>query len=382
MKKKIAGLLGLALLSTSAFASKARLQALGEDTYGSFFLDDARNVTLNPAMLNFHKDFIILEWGNTATSTTTFEGTDFTLSTDQDLAAAPKAEGGMFKAVGNMVYGLYFGDESNTANGLRTLAMGANAVHEQNDVHFYVAGDAGVQWGLKVTYHDYKDETTANEVKSSASRIALGIISGDIEAFLTMGLQNKAEDKDGDEFKGKGSYQLGLTYGMGDVDYMVELRSIQVEDKNGDEFKADYKRVGVAKTYKLNDKATAWASAWYKMDNSKNDMTAVSAYGDLKKTYLPVTMAVEVMVKDWLVLRGSVGANVIGTTENNNGDKQTIANSTLVTAGAGIVFGDLVIDGMIGNTDNNTTVAESTAGGNGTLRTDALMSRVSMTYKF
>ena len=155
MKKQIASILGIALLSTSAFASKARLQALGEDTYGSFFIDDARNVTLNPAMLNFHKDFVTMEWGDT---------TDTLAASGQDTAATPKAEGGMFKASGNMVYGLYFGDESNTGNALRTAAMGANAVYESNLTSFYVAGDAGVQWGVKFSYHDFQDE--ANDIKS------------------------------------------------------------------------------------------------------------------------------------------------------------------------------------------------------------------------
>ena len=375
MKKQIASILGIALLSTSAFASKARLQALGEDTYGSFFIDDARNVTLNPAMLNFHKDFVIMEWGDT--------------SNTLDAAATPKAEGGMFKASGNMVYGLYFGDESNTGNELRSLAMGANAVHESNLTSFYVAGDAGVQWGVKFSYHDYSDETGASDVKSSATRAAFGVVSGDIEAFLNMGLSNTAE-KGGNEFEGKGSFQVGVTYGMGDIDYLLDLRSIQVEDANGDEFKAQYTRLGLAKTYKLNDKATAWASAWYKMDNQENDMTAVAAF-ESKKTYLPVSMAVEVMVKDWLALRGSVASNVIGTEENANGDKKTIADSTVVSAGAGLIFGDLTIDGMIANEGTTTCDASTTtetcntevAGTEaGTLGFGNMMSRVSMTYKF
>lgn len=363
MKKHIASILGLALLSTGAFASKARLQALGEDTYGSFFIDDARNVTLNPAMLNFHKDFITMEWGDTSNAT--------------DAAATPRAEGGMFKASGNMVYGLYFGDESNTANTLRILAMGANAVTESNNTNLYIAGDAGVQWGVKLTHHSYKDE--ANDVDSNAMRTAIGIISGDVEAFLKMGLQNKAE-KGNSEFEGKGSFQIGVTYGMGDMDYMLELRSIQTEDADGEEFKAQYTRLGAAKTYKLNDKATAWASAWYMMDNEEHDQLGVDV--ESKKAYLPVKLGLEVMVKDWLALRGSVGGNVIGTEEDAAGDKKTIEDSTFVNAGAGIMLGDLTIDGMIGNHNNATTVGESTAGGNGTLRTDTLLSRVSMTYKF
>ena len=46
------------------------------------------------------------------------------------------------------------------------------------------------------------------------------------------------------------------------------------------------------------------------------------------------------------------------------------------------MFGDFVVDGLIGNNTSTGPGAESTAGGVGTLRTDTLMSRVSMTYKF
>ncbi len=368
MKKQIAIAMGLAVLSTGVQASKARLQALGEDTYGSWFIEDSRNVTLNPALLNMHKDFVTMEWGNTNNTT--------------DAAASPRAEGGIFKAAGNMIYGLYFGDESNTANGLR----GATGVDpEENNTSFYVAGDAGVQWGAKLTYHSFEDE--ASDVKSDATRAALGLVSGDVEAFLKVGLTNKAE-KGAAEFEGKGSYQLGVTYGMGDIDYLLEVRTLTVENAGGDEFTAQYTRLGVAKTYKLNDKANVWTSAWYKMDNSECDFTIAACQGigrdkgDVKDTYLPVTIALEVSAKDWLMLRGSVSNNIIGSREDDNGDKKTFEDTTSVAAGASLLFGDLTVDGMIGNTDNNTTVGESTAGGTGTLRTDALMSRVSMTYKF
>lgn len=372
MKKQIAIAMGLAVLSSGAIASKARLQALGQDTYGSLFLDDARNVTLNPAHLNFHKDFVTLEWGDTA---------DTVPGAGQDSAKTPRAEGGMFKASGNMVYGLTFGDESNTGNQLRTAAMGTTDVlHESNNASFYVAGDAGVQWGVKVTHHSYEDESAAKTKKSDAQRITLGVISGDIETFAKIGLVNKAENND-KEFNGKGSYQVGVTYGMGDVDYMVELRGITLEDADSNEYTAQFTRLGVAKSYKLNDKANVWTSAWYKMDNSENDLTE-SGGGEKKETYLPVSIALEVNAKEWLTLRGSITSEVIGNDEDDNGDKVTRANTTKVAAGASLNFGDLVIDGMIGNTNNDVTVGESTEAGAGTLRTDALMSRVSMTYKF
>ena len=59
MKKHILIATGLALLSGAAHATKARMQALGQDqNLGSFYLGDTRNVFRNAADLNGTKDYI------------------------------------------------------------------------------------------------------------------------------------------------------------------------------------------------------------------------------------------------------------------------------------------------------------------------------------
>lgn len=381
MKKKVAIAIGLAVLSTSALASKARLEALGQNAEGSMWLDDARNVMLNPAHLNYHKDFMTMEWGNTDAG-----------SADVDATSTPRAEGGMFKASGNMVYGLYFGSESNTSNSLRRAAMGGNEVEEQNNTDFFIAGDAGVQWGARLTYHSYTDEVTDtatdDKISSSATRLTLGVVSGDTHAFLNYGLGNTAEDEQsGTEFKGNSSMDLGVTHNMNDMAYMLRYSAVAAENASGNEVKVNKTWLGAGKQYKLNDKANAWAEAWYKMENSECDAGITAACSiftgeEEKSTYLPVTMGVEVMAKDWLTLRGSVAHEIMGTDENADGDKKTRTNTTVVNAGASLTFGDLSVDGTIGNNSDTGVAGNNTASGTGVLRTDALMSRVSMTYKF
>ena len=74
----------------------------------------------------------------------------------------------------------------------------------------------------------------------------------------------------------------------------------------------------------------------------------------------------------------------MGTIENNDqdtsagtvGKKKSEANTTNVAAGATLNFGNLKVDGVIG-TQGNGSATE-----NGTLRTDNLMSRVSVHYWF
>ncbi len=395
MKKQIALAAGLAVLSTGALASKARLQALGEDTYGSMFLDDSRNVLLNPAHLNVHKDMVMLELGSSRTtgSLTAENGAN----NDQDTIGSARAEGGYFKAAGNMVYGIYFGEETNTGNAIRTAAMGSDAVHEDNVTTLMLAGDAGVQWGVKLSYSDYKNDGDNEE--SNSARATIGLNSGDFESFLQVGLSNTASGEastdtsgaggysTGDDisFEGKGSYQLGVTYNLGDIDIMAEYRGITAEDEDGNEFTASFTRVGVAKTYKLNERATLWTSAWYKMDTTENDMTLSnlgggfgSDYaGEYTRTYLPVTIALEYAAKEWLALRGSVTGEVFGTNENDAGDEMTRASRTQVNVGASLIFGDFNIDAAFGTEDHYNCEKNIADSGS-----DNMMSRVSMTYKF
>lgn len=388
MKKQIAIAMGLAVISTSAFATKARLEALGEDAGGSQFISDNRNVFLNPATVNYHKDFVTFEWGDTDTGVAA-------TSPDTDAAATPHAEGGFFKASGNMAYGVYFGSESNTSNRLRGAAgvvdSGGNFVDEENNIDLFVAGDAGIQWGANLTYTSSKNEQDATEPEQQAMRATVGAITGDIEAFADVGLANTAESSVA-EFEGESSLDAGASYAMGDVTYMARFQIIQAQDGNSDEFKAQNIWVGAAKNYRLNDKSNVWVSGWYKTDNSECE-GAFATNGacdgtaeEKKDSYVPINVAVEVAVKEWLTLRGSVGQNLIGTTDNGD-DKATISDSTTVAAGASLNWGDFQVDGLIGNmntnaTGNNTVGSTDTENGGGVLRTDALMSRVSFLYKF
>ena len=387
MKKHIAIAIGLAVVSGSAFATKARLEALGEDKNGSQFLSDNRNVFLNAAHLNYHKDLVTYEWGET--NQTGALG-------DTDATTQPHAEGGVFKSNGNMVYGIYLGGESDISNSWRaasgSAATKASLQTEHDVLDVFVGGDAGVQWGANITYSASKDEVGA-EKEQSLLRARLGVISGDVEGFANIGISNKSEAKatgtetDDTEFNGKGSYDVGVSYNMNDVTAMVRYSTAQAEEKESEtDFKYVRQQVGVAKTYKLNEKATMWVNAWYKMEEAENHSTAdgvFSGTGEEKATRMPVGIAVEVMAREWLALRGSVSQNVLfSEKENDDGDKSPIKNTTSVKAGASLLFGDLSVDGMIGNTDDGGVTDSDTGSENGTLRTDSLMSRVSLTYRF
>ena len=93
MKKSVLIATGLAVLSTSAYATKARMSALGQDEgLGSYYMGDTRNVFRNPADLNYTKNYMVAEWG-------------------QDAGTA-NAEGGFFRELGAFNYGVYLGSNN------------------------------------------------------------------------------------------------------------------------------------------------------------------------------------------------------------------------------------------------------------------------------
>lgn len=387
MKKQLVVALGLAVLATPAFASKARLQALGDDVNGSFYINDNRNVFLNAANINNHKDLVTFEWGNTASET--------------DSATAPRSEGGVFKTMGNMVYGVYLGSESNTSNGFRQLSgLTIADVEEENNIDLFVGGDAGMKWGANLTYSKSAKDEANGDAKQDAMRTRLGVIAGDIEGYANISISNKAEDSAGNEFKGDLGYQIGAIYNLNEYRVFADYRSNAGEADTvaatGDgDLEFNQLQVGAGRASKLNDKATLYTKAslvWAKGENDSDDAVDTTAFDcslatavaceSYKAMFIPVVIGLEYDAASWLVLRTSISQNILGS-EEDEGEKRSFHNTTAVNAGATLKFGELSVDGVIGNSvDGDSASGETTATGTGNLRTDNLMSRVSMTYRF
>lgn len=392
MKKQLVVALGLAVLATPAFASKARLQALGDDVNGSFYINDNRNVFLNAANVNNHKDLVTFEWGGTAVAT--------------DDTATPRSEGGVFKTMGNMVYGVYLGSESNTSNGFRTISgLTADEAEEENNIDIFVGGDAGMKWGANLTYSKSAKDESNGDAKQDAMRTRLGVIAGDIEGYANISISNKAEDAAGNEFKGDLGYQIGGIYNLNEYRVFADYRSNSGEadavaaGTDGD-LKASQLQVGAGRASKLNDKATLFTKAslvWAKGENdSTTAETAAGQFGgalgcssastasceEYKGMSLPVAIGLEYDAASWLTLRTSITQTILGSEEDSE-NKRGFHETTVVNAGASLKFGELSVDGVIGNSAGGAAAAgDDTTTGTGNLRTDNLMSRVSMTYRF
>lgn len=372
MKKQLVLAAGLAVLAAPAFASKARLQALGEDTNGSFYINDNRNIFLNASNVNMHKDLVTYEWGDAAAN---------------DATATPRAEGGFFRSTGNLVYGAQLGRQSrfedlaNDASNSTALPLDSG-----NNLELFVGGDAGIKWGAALSYVGDEDETGATKKEHKSMDLALGVSQNNWTAFANIGLVGENNNKTVTEVERKSDIDLGGSYMLNDYTIFARYAMAKLETKGAAEkYESKDLSVGVGRSTKLNDKATLFTRVSYESSESNpgTNYTTFTAK-DAKNTGLPVVAGLEFDAASWLTLRGSVGQQIWSSNKDANGKKSTAANSTIVNAGASLKFGDLMVDGVIGNnnTGANGGIGDSTANGSGQLRTDSLMSRVSVTYRF
>lgn len=385
MKKQLAVAAGLALLSTSAFATKARLQALGQGgtakgLQGSFFLDDSRNVFLNPASLNEMSNYVVTEWGrgdNGATPTAT---------TTDDSATTPHAEGGFFRDGGSINYGLYLGNEYGTNNDVK---RNANMQQSDNNLDLFFAGNMGFDWGARISYSSSSNKRDGGiEIENDTLGLGLGINHGKVGAYANLILKDESTGSDDgattnadDKFEADLGLNLGVSYDHKNMTFYADY------DKQGHERTVSASRteeettqinVGVASKMSMNETSMMFVDFRYRSVEEE------TVGGDTEKTTaLPLTIGFETQATSWLALRASVSQNIIINDEETTGttnSEKTSDNTTNINAGATLTFGKLSVDGVIGTTglDRNTTGANE----QGVLATDNLMTRVAVSYMF
>jgi hypothetical protein len=413
MKNLIIGMSVLAF-AMPAFATKARLVALGEEITGSLYISDSRNIFLNAAAINDYGNTVILEWGS--------DGAPFApaatppTSVKLDADNNNQGEGGVLYRHNSMVYGIYLGAESaQTHDARQYLSLNNRAVHQDNQLDFFVGGDAGVKWGANLTYskNDSDSVDTTTDIDSQTVTARLGVMTGALEAFVNVALMNKWEGNLGgtgveDEFEGKLGYELGGAFNTGKGKVFAFWRHAGWDQKSDQaivatvqgpaytgeaEGKTDRYIVGYGHENRINDKATLFYKLSYRANTRKFE-TKADGDAQLDDQAVPFVIGLEHDSASWLTLRGSITHNIWGQADNDYDatliaaglnalvtgqyadGKRTIANSTNVNAGATIKFGDFAVDGLLG-TGTGSSATES-----GTFTTDNLMSRVAMTYKF
>lgn len=394
MKKMIA-VAGLAVLSTSAFATKARMQALGQDIQdGSLFMRDSRTVFLNPSHLVEQKDYIAVEWG-----------TDTATGLNADADTAPMAEGGFFKESGSFVYGLYLGytQSQDTAalpnlvdgeagNTNTTAAGDSGFLVEDNRIDLFFGGDAGVQWGVNIGYIGNEDqgggdvnvdsgtvtETTNFTAEYSALIVKAGVTMGDLEGYVHIDLDETSEGgvaadssavRQNDKVEGDTGFTIGGSYSMGNKviygQYDNDGYEVTINAASGDYTESTI-RVGVAEINEINEKSRWFWDSRLRLRKTESQAILDSNVTESDFDDLQLTVGFESDVKSWLTLRGSVAQQVVYSKEGvvntaNVKLEDSAANTTTVAGGLSLRFGDVSLDatfaaagqGNIDTSDNN-----------------------------
>lgn len=372
--------IALALVSTNAFASRARVTSLGNSAH----IVDTQSIFSNPAKMFLMGDFVSLESGKKDTNNAGTVGTN----------PNDNAEGTLVRSMGDAKWALALGHKSENASmfGLRNMlaaTVAANSKFEQqNPVEFSYGMKSGdMTWAATLVYSNYNDKK--NEIKEDSAGVRFGMLMGAWDIHAGVGLSSNVKDKTaaagaGVDFKGTGSYSVYAGYSMnnlytfGEVTIAGAKMTTQVGSTELAKVDAQRITLGVVDSNKKDGNEFFYGAKLVSF--TQKDKTAPE-----EKTTtltLPVIVGLEGEATSWLTLRGSLTQNVLlanskkETTPAAGGDFEFApgANSTVAAIGAGLKFNKITVDGSL----------EGLTGGaaNQDLNGNSLLTTVGLTYMF
>lgn len=362
MKKVL--VIALALASVNAFASRARVQALGNSPQ----LVDTQTVYSNPADILVLGDYVNFESGTTTGG-----------------AENANAEGMITRSMGDSKLGLGLGHQYANASvwRLRGLSGVAGIVNQQNPVSlFYGVKTGDMLIGGSLVYSNYNDKQAG--IKESSNGLRLGLRTGNWDAKLGLGLGNNF-DGGADKFKGTLGVSGGVGYMMDDV-YLsgaFELAGFKVENTTGAEksnFDGSSLTVGALKSVKKDGNELFYGISLVSAKR-KTSTTLPSVTESTTTTLaLPLTVGMEVDAATWLTLRGSVTQSTLINSSKTESATSTSAetapgaNNTIAAIGAGLKFNKLTLDGSLQGLTGSTATQD--------LNGNKLLTTVGVTYLF
>lgn len=373
--KKILLIAAVTLMSTSAFASKARKAALSNAAHVSDFSD----VLTKPDQALNHADTMALEVGGAYTGSDTATASN-----------TGKAEGGFVRKMDNSAWGLYLNNQATSASTFRPKT-GTNFLGVENGLNFIYAmgmGDMTVGGGLFYSKSSRAPDT-ASAGAPKASQDAMGLYvsaasKAGWDAQFALGLANNAKIDTGSgdtKMTGKTTYKLSGGYWMDTMYFYAFYQNAgaKVENTAGtatNDTTATSMALGVVNTHKKDGSEFFYGVA-YNSSTTKEDVGNTK----VESTGLPLVVGMEVDANSWLTLRGSITQNffLMGTSKTSSASattsKKDNAADTTVAAGAGLKFGKVTVDG---------TFAAASNTGDGTFGFDGanFMANTALTYAF
>lgn len=352
----------LALVSTNAFASKARKAAISNSVTAA---TDVQDVWSNAAKIHGFGDLMTFEFGATPT--------DITAGTWENQAIP---EGGIFKSQGDSKWGFYVGHRS-TALDLAKYVTGMTLTTTAYTpmAFFYGKKSGDMSWAAGFSYYSAKKTVGTAETKNDGMGLRLGATTDKWEAYANLGLSAKETVSTTDEFKGNASFQIGGRYDLGDMlVYLETLSASGTRTVSSTDVKGTFTQTYVGLERKLKSEGShVFYGAKYYMSKLNNDQTGASETV-VESTTLPLYFGFEADVASWLAFRGEVSkAFFVDTAKNKTGGTETKnegMGGATVSFGSSFKFAKSTLDW------------KASWAGNGNLTAAGFGTNASYTYNF
>lgn len=367
--KKLLLVAAVTVASVSAYASKARLQALQSPEH----IDDIQRIYLDQPERIVNYEAATVEFGGNS-------------------AANPSAEGGFVRKMGDAAYTMYLGRASTTYQGLVdgiTGAAGAPgaalaAGHtQQNSLTLGYGSKMGdISWGANFLYigNDFKTSQTftsgtstytAASVEQNIMGVLLGATNGVWDVQLRQGLtgETKTNGISGVANMGgliangqnltvestqstrlRGGYIMDTMYFYGS--YTMGAGEAKTTAATLADLESSEIRVGVVNSHK-KDGVDFFYGAEVISSTVENKITGGSK---TETTNVPVFVGVEADVASWMVIRGALrqSLNLLSETKTTGSSGTDLADNTTATLGAGFKFGKAIVDMTLGTGSSGT----------------------------
>ncbi|MGZ3690281.1 MAG: hypothetical protein ACXVAX_02185 [Pseudobdellovibrio sp.] len=362
------------LLSCQAFASKARILALGTPMH----LVDYQFLALNPIFIHL-PNAVIVESG-------------LTTSTN----VRNNAEGVVVYGIGGDArMAIAFGKNDELYENQRAFMnsiVGAGTYSTpQNMVHLVYGNKVGeTTYSIGSSYSNL-DDKIGGATESSAGLVG-AVKNGQWLGFGSYSLVNSVETAAGNKFDGAGHLRLAGRYSDGDLMYGIDAASWMAKSSTAGVEQQSYGfhniQARVINSTKKDGNDLFYGAGINSITLDCKTQAGAGCSTHFAKLMLPILIGFEANASEWLVVRGSITQSaVLNSTKDEIGlpaaatsgipgatgaltDFGASTNSTVVAAGLGLKFNKVIVDG---------TVATATTQ---VVNTSNFMSQVGMTYNF
>lgn len=374
--------LALVLASTSAFATRARVTALGNSAH----LVDTTSVYTNSSYMFSIADSLTIESGVTANNFTKVGAApNATNTSDVGLGS----EGLLIRSMGDAKFALGLGHDDSTSFANRGLANVAafnggltwNIKPQQNPLllaYGMKMGDMSVGAGLR--YSNFDDKK--NDEKESSMALNFGARSSAWDVALDLGLTDEwktgaTNASPNDSYKGKTAISLNGGYYVTETLYVnagFNTGGAKLEDNSVEVGELVYTNITVGVTESIKKDGAEFFYGASLLSASAEEKKSTTKTTALK---MPLIIGLEADANSWLTLRGSVTQTLllVDSTKTETAGVASVetspgSNSTTLAAGAGLKFNKVTLDGSI------------LASGSQVINSANLLGQVGLTYAF